>query len=242
MGGRVNPSSILATIACRQMKRSESDRFMADRPKHEQDVSAEVYVIVPDDGRRAGAIGWRYLALAIAILVAGAALVVTSLSSGGGRSSPAPATAVPPTAESTRVRSGAPTSPSSCIAAPGYGGLGGRLTAFDANNNNSAGPGQPSSGTAFYVVTAIARGCVTAFAVQDSSNPPLTAHDLLVLVGHPYLPGDARQLVNTDRCAIWKSAALKRATGRAYAQATAIRQAGSTMGTGQIEATANPTC
>ena len=224
------------------MKRSESDRFVADRPEHEEDVSAEVYLMVPDEGRRAIAIGWRYLALAIAILVAGAALVVTSLSSGGGRSASALATGAPRSAQSTQVRSAASTSPSSCISASGYGGLGGRLGAFDANNNNSTGPGAPSPGTAFYVVTAIARGCVSAFAVQDSSTPPLTAHDLLVLVGHPYLPGDAKQLVNTDRCAVWKSAALKRATGRAYAQATAIGQAGSTMGRGQIEATAHPTC
>jgi hypothetical protein len=224
------------------MKRSGSDRFMDDRSEHEPDVSVEVYMMVPDGGRRTGAIGRRYLALAIAVLVAGAALVVMSLSLGGGHSSSARAMAVPRTAQSTQVGSAASASPSSCIAAAGYGGLGGRLNAFDANNNNSAGPGQPSSGTAFYVVTAIARGCVTAFAVQDSSNPPLTAHDLLVLVGHPYLPGDAEQLVGTDRCAVWKSAALKRATGRAYARATAIGQAGSTMGTGRIEATANPTC
>jgi hypothetical protein len=224
------------------MKRSESDRFMADQSEHEPDVSAEVYLMVPDDGRRAGGIGWRYLALAIAILAAGAALVVLSLSLGRGRSSSARAVAVPRTAQSTQVGSAASASPSSCIAAPGYGGLGGRLNAFDANNNNSAGPGQPTSGTAFYVVTAIARGCVTAFAVQDSSTPPLTAHNLLLLVGHPYLPGDARQLVDTNRCAVWKSAALKRATGRAYARATAIGQAGSTMGTGRIEATAKPTC
>jgi hypothetical protein len=91
-------------------------------------------------------------------------------------------------------------------------------------------------------VTAAAKGCVIAFAVQDSSTPPLTARDLLVLVSHPYLPGDAKQVVNTDRCAVWKSAALKRATGRAYAQATAIAQAGSVAGRGQIEATADPTC
>jgi hypothetical protein len=92
------------------------------------------------------------------------------------------------------------------------------------------------------MVTGTAKGCVTAFAVQDSATPPLTAGDLLVLVSHPYLPLDAQQVVNSDRCAIWKSAALRRATGRAYAQATAIAQAGSVAGRAQIEATANPTC
>lgn len=224
------------------MKRSESDRFTAERWEHEQDVSAEVYLIVPDEGRRAGAIGWRYLALAIAIAAAAAALVVMSLRLGAGRSSSAPSMAGPRTAQSTQVPAAASASASSCVAASGYGGLGGRISAFDADNNNSAGPGQPSPGTAFYVVTGTARGCVTAFAVQDSSTPPLTARDLLVLVSHPYLPGDAKQVVNTDRCAVWKSAALKRATGRAYAQATAIAQAGSTGGRAEIEATGNPTC
>jgi hypothetical protein len=221
------------------MKRSKSDRFMAE---HEQDVSAEVYLIVPDKGSRRVAIGYRYLALAIAILAGVAVVVVMSLTSGGGRSSSVPTVAVPRTAQATAVPSATSISASSCVDAPGYGGLGGRLNAFDANNNNSVGPGQPSSSTAFYVVTAAARGCVTAFAVQDSSTPPLTARDLLVLVSRPYLPGDAKQVVYTDRCAVWKSAALKRATGRAYAQATAIAQAGSLAGTGQIEVTADPTC
>jgi hypothetical protein len=65
---------------------------------------------------------------------------------------------------------------------------------------------------------------------------------LLILVSHPYLPGDAKQVVDTHGCAVWKSTALKRATGRAYAQATAIAQAGSIPGRAQIEATSNSTC
>ena len=117
------------------------------------------------------------------------------------------------------------------------------MSDFDPNNNNSTGPAGPSPGTAFYAVTATSRGCVTAFAVQDSTTPPLTARDLLFLVSHPYLPGDAKQLVNTPSCAVWKSTALKRATGRAYARATAIVQVGSIIpGTAEIEATSNSTC
>jgi hypothetical protein len=116
------------------------------------------------------------------------------------------------------------------------------LSAFDPNNNDSTGPAGPSPGTAFYTVTATAGGCVTGFAVQDSTNPPLTARELLILVSHPYLPGDAEQVVNTHTCAVWKSAALKRATGRAYAQATAVAQAGSIPGRAQIEAISNSTC
>ena len=235
---------MLSTIGCPQMKRSEFDRFIADPSGHDQDWSAEVSVIETDDARRAVSIRWRYLALAIVIIAAAAALVVTSLTVGGGRgsSSPAPMTAGLRRAQSTELPPAASTSASSCDSAPGYGGLGARLSAFDANNDNSTRPAEPSPGAAFYVVTATARGCVSAFAVQDSATPPLTARDLLILVSHPYLPGDAKEVVNTDGCAAWKSAALKRATGRAYAQATAIAQAGSIPGRAQIEATSNSTC
>jgi hypothetical protein len=120
--------------------------------------------------------------------------------------------------------------------------LGGRLNAFDANNSNSVGQAGPTPGNAFYTVTGAVRGCVSAFAVQDSTTPPLTARDLLVLVSHPYLPDDAKQVVNADGCAVWKSAALKRATGRLYAEATAIAQAGSTAGRALIQATSSPSC
>jgi hypothetical protein len=231
-------SPIVSAIACRRMKR---DRFIADASEHEQDVSAEVYLVVTDEGRRAARVGWRYLAVAIAILAGVAAIVVSSLPSGGRRSS-ASAIARPRTAQSTRVSSAVAASASSCVAAPGYGGLGGRLNTFDANNSNSVGQAGPSPGNAFYMVTGAARGCVTAFAVQDSTSPPLTARDLLVLVSRPYLPDDAKQVVSTDSCAVWKSASLKRATGRAYAQATAIAQAGSTAGRAEIEATSSPSC
>jgi hypothetical protein len=45
------------------MKRSKFDRFIADPSGHEQDVSAEAYVTVTDEGRRAVLISWRYLAV-----------------------------------------------------------------------------------------------------------------------------------------------------------------------------------
>jgi hypothetical protein len=216
-------------------------RFIADSSQHEQDVSAEAYVIVTDEDRPAVSIGRRYLAFAIAILAIAAAVVVSSLTLGGGRSS-APAAAASRRAESTQVPSAASTSAASCVAAPGYGGLGGRLSAFNANNNDSVGQAGPSPGTDLYMVTATARGCVAAIAVQDSATPPLTARALLVLVSHPYLPDDARRVMNTASCGVWRSAALKRATGRAYARATAVAQAGSRAGTAQIEATSDSTC
>ena len=223
------------------MKRSESDRFIADLSGDERDVSAEVYVIVTDEGRRAVLTCWRYVALAIAILATAAALLVTSLKSGDGRgrSSSAAMTSIP---RSIQVSRAASTSASSYVDTGGYGGLGARVSDFDANNNDSTGPGEPSPGTAFYVVTATARGCVAAFAVQDSTTPPLTARDVLIMVSHPFLPGDAEKVVSTDRCAVWKSRELTRATGRAYARATAIAQAGSIPGTAQIAATSDSAC
>lgn len=224
--------------------RREVDRFIGHPPGDEPDVSAEVYLVVPDEDRRTASIGWRYLAVAIGIAAAATALVITSLRSGGRRSRPlsAPLTAAPLAPQSTRISASASAPASMCVGAPGYGGLGARLSAFDPNNNDSTGPAGPSPGAAFYTVTATARGCVTAFAVQDSTTPPLTARDLLLLVSHPYLPADAEQVVSTRSCAVWKSSALGRATGRMYARATAIAQAGSVAGTAEIETTSNSTC
>jgi hypothetical protein len=207
----------------------EVDRLIARFSGDEQDVSSEVYLVGTDDGRRTPWAGWRYLALALVIAGAAAALLVTDLGSGGGRSG-----------TTSAALAGAPAS--KCVRAPGYGGLGARLSAFDPNNNNSTGPAGPSPGAAFYTLTATARGCVTGFAVQDGTTPPLTARDLLILVSHPYLPADAERVVTTDSCGVWRSSALKRATGRAYARATAIAQAGSTPGTAEIAATSSSRC
>lgn len=239
-GRRQSSCTDAAAIRFPQMKRS-SDRFIDGASDGEQDASVEVYLIVTDESRRTVSTGLRYLVFALAIAATGAALSLTSLGSGWrGRSAARPLTAA--AARSVSLTSSASRSASLCIRAGGYGGLGARLSDFDANNNNSTGPGEPSPGPAFYTVTATARGCVTAFAVQEFTTPPPTAPDLLFLVSHPYLPGDAKQILTTYGCAVWKSIALKRVTGRAYAQATASGQVGSLPGRAQIEATSNPTC
>lgn len=222
----------------------ESDRFIASVSGGEQDLWTEVYLIVPDEAPRTFSIGWRYLASAVVIAAVAAAVLITSLGVGGRRSrlSSATLTAALRSPYATRASSSASASAAACVGAPGYGGLGARLSAFDPNNNNSTGPAGPSPGAAFYTVTAIAGGCVTAFAVQDSTTPALTARDLLILVSHPYLPADAKPVANTRNCEVWKSSILRRATGRPYARATAIAQAGSVPGTAQIEARSTPTC
>ena len=70
----------------------------------------------------------------------------------------------------------------------------------------------------------------------------MTARYLLLLISYPYLPRDAKRVVSTGTCAVWRSAALRRATGRAYATATAVAQVGSMPGRAQIETTTKPRC
>jgi len=206
------------------VKHSEADRFTVDAQGDVEVESVEVYVIATDEDRGPVSISWRHLGLAIAALATIAAVLIASLPSGGGHSrSP-------------------PTSATSCVGAVGYGGLGGRASAFAANNNGSTGPAGPTPGSAWYTVTATARGCVSSFSVQDAASPPLTARELLTLVSDPYLPRDAEQLVETGSCAVWESAVLQRATGSAYARASAIAQAGSIPGSARIEVTSNRNC
>jgi hypothetical protein len=195
------------------MKRSEFDRFIDATSGRAHDVSAEVYVTATDESRRPASIRRRYLPSALALIAVAGAISVTSLGSGGGRRR-------------------------SCVDAGGYGGLGARVSAFDANNNDSTGPAGPSPGTAFYVLTAAAGGCVTGFAIEDSATPPLKAPGLV----RPFLPVDAKQVLSTEGCAVWKSRALARATGRAYARASAIPGAGSIPATAEIAATSNSAC
>lgn len=202
----------------------------------------EVHLTVTEEAQGAVGAGWRYLFVALAALAAVAVLTVSVLGSahGPGSASSPPASTPRAAARSSQVPS-APTS-SPCVAVAGYGGLGARASSFDANNNNTTGPAEPTPGPAWYVVTSIAKGCVTAFSLQDERSPPLTAQDLLSLVSHPYLPRDATRIVNGDSCAVWKSVELQRATGKTYATATAAAQLGSDPGRAEIQATSTRDC
>lgn len=130
----------------------------------------------------------------------------------------------------------------SCVSAPGFGGLGARVGAFDANNNNTVGESGPTPGAAFYEIKGIEHGCISAFAVQDSAGPPLRGPQMLDLVSDAYLPRDAEQLARTTTCAVWRSAALKRALGAGYAQATAAAQTASEPGRAEIRVTGAAAC
>ncbi|HLJ02997.1 MAG TPA: hypothetical protein VKT31_06125 [Solirubrobacteraceae bacterium] len=194
------------------MKHATVDRAAVDRPGHQQ--WAEVHGVVVDDRKPWS--GWRYLVALTAIVAIAAWLLAPDLL----RSRPAA---------------------SRCVDTPGYGGLGAGMRAFDANNDNSIRPAGPTPGAAWYFVTATAHGCVSGFALRDAGSPPLTARELLFLVGNP-LPRDARRVASTETCAVWRSASLKRAIGRPYAVARASGQAGPRAGTAEIAVNMSPAC
>ena len=168
------------------------------------------------------------------------ALAVTALAAGcgggGGRTQTSSARAAGSQVTSITAQVGP------CISRSGYGGLGARARLFDANNNNSTSPAEPTPGAAWYLVNAITKGCVAAYSVQDSASPPLRLGDMLDLVS-PYLPDDAKAVITTPDCVIYRSAALERAIGLPYAKATALAQIGSLRkGFAQVRATADSTC
>lgn len=140
-----------------------------------------------------------------------------------------------------------------CVDAGGYNGLGARIGKFEMNYTGSMGPSGPAARNWTYEVTGTARRCVTALSVQNLSTPQPTRRRLLLLVSNAYFPRDAKKLVNTDSCVLWKSAALQRATGRPYAMAVVVPEAGSAAATRgavagsvpastEIQATSVPTC
>jgi hypothetical protein len=129
-----------------------------------------------------------------------------------------------------------------CVTAPGFGGLGARATSFDANNNGSVGPAGPSPGTAWYEVRGTRRGCVVAYSVQESATPALRPHQMLSLVSRTYLPSDAQLVARGDSCIVWKSPMLKAAVGAPYARAVADAQTASLPGIALIEASRSSSC
>src|SRR5947199_154848 len=88
---------------------------------------------------------------------------------------------------------------------------------------------------------------------SGAGGPRLPPGHVLLPLSRQYLPADAKRLVNIDSCAVWKSAALQHATGRAYARATVIPEAGTAAAAkealarrvpakAEIQATSTPTC
>ena len=192
-------------------------------------------------GRRfvvAGREGAVYRALIRKVVFA---LAVTALVAGcGGSGGALTDTSSAPAGAPREARITARVSP--CITHSGYGGLGASARLFDANNNNSTGPAEPTPGAAWYLVSGTVRGCVAAYSVQDSATPPLRTHEMLDLVSS-YLPGDAKPVVSEPDCIVYRSAELEHAIGLPYAKATALAQIGGLRkGFAEVKARAVATC
>lgn len=82
----------------------------------------------------------------------------------------------------------------------------------------------------------------TPFAVKDSGSPPTGAPYRLLLVSHPYLPRDAKQLMHYDRCAVSRRAALERAIETLYARGVADAHGEVLPGRAKLQATKYPMC
>lgn len=112
-----------------------------------------------------------------------------------------------------------------CISGGDYGGLGASEADFRQHNDMTA-PTEPVMGIAWYEVTDTVRGCVTGYTVRAFARTSLRASDILFLLDGIALPDDKQQVTSTSSCAVWKSEALRRATGYLYANGTAIAQSG----------------
>jgi hypothetical protein len=178
------------------------------------------------------------------VLLAGVAVLLLAGCGGGRHRSSTSATTAAQVSPGPVASAPAPAlpTPTPCIAAPGFGGLGASVDRFDANNNGTIGRSEPSPGGAWYAVVGTARGCVTAYTVQDSGTPPLGTEQLLVLVAQGYLPRDAKQIISTGSCTVWQSTSLRRATGLPYAKATAVAQSGAVPGRAVLAVTLRASC
>jgi len=102
---------------------------------------------------------------------------------------------------------------------PAIRGIGASVSAFK-NSNPTAANGPPASyqdGIAFYEIKDSVHGCVSEYAITESTTPTHCAWDLLFLGGGIDLPDDAHQLLDQNTCAAWSSGSLKKATGHLYA-------------------------
>jgi hypothetical protein len=128
------------------------------------------------------------------------------------------------------------------VAGQPYGGIGTSVSAFKSQNT----VGQPPSyqpGLAYYTIDHIAKGCVSEYEITESTVPTQSIRDLLSLVAGIGLPPDAKQLVNQDRCEVWSSVTLKKATGKPYAVGyVTIPPEGTATGTVDMAASDSPHC
>lgn len=105
---------------------------------------------------------------------------------------------------------------------PSYGGLGGTVAAFNAQNPHRAGVVAP--GVANYTVDATsAAGRVTAYHVEINAPPPFGDRQRIGLLAGTNLPSDAVEIyLRGNTCIVWRSRSLMTLVGRQYAVGTTV--------------------
>lgn len=194
-------------------------------------------------------------ALLLALVLAGCGSTTTTSSTSA---PPAPAAPATTAAQPTSTSAPAPHKPkprpkarpvSACIggrvAGQAYGGIGASVSAFKTSNPTAAN-GPPASyqdGIAFYEIKGNVQGCVSEYTITESTTPTQSARELLFLVDGISVPNDAHQLVDQNKCAVWSSAALKKATGHQYAVGfVEVMPEGDATGIVDMSATDSPRC
>lgn len=132
-----------------------------------------------------------------------------------------------------------------CVGSGQYGGIGASVAAFKKQSPSAANPppSEYQAGIAFYEIKGTAQGCVTDYTITEATIPTQSSRDLLFLVGGIFLPDDAMQLVNQNTCAVWKSAALQKATGKPYAVGfVVVAPQGNATGIAEMTASTSPKC
>jgi hypothetical protein len=98
-------------------------------------------------------------------------------------------------------------------------------------------------GIAYSDIKARKRGCVSEYTITERTTPTQSDRELLSLVMGINLPHDAQQLVNQNRCGVWKSAALNKATGKPYTVGYVIVEpVGDVTGIVDMSASRSPEC
>ncbi len=103
-------------------------------------------------------------------------------------------------------------------------------------------PSQPTPGIAWYTVLATKHGCVTAYSVDELTQPPQSASDIVFLTDGIDLPNDHTQPIERGGCIVFSSPTLTKATGFKYAKSVGTGQSGDSPAHAEIHLTNVGTC
>ena len=165
----------------------------------------------------------------------------TSSSPASSSSSSAPAVSSNSTASVTTTAQKPDHAPSPCLTTKGYAGLYSPVSAFNGDHDTTA-PSQPTPGIAWYTVLSTDHGCVSAYSVDEVTQPPQGASDIVFLTDGIYLPDDHTQPVEQGGCIVFESRTLTKATRFKFAKAVGTAQEGGTPAHAEIRLTNDGTC